>query len=89
MSSSATDPKTAVRAFLLENYLFSDDESLLNDTVSFLEQGLLDSTGILELVMFLEETFDIKIEDSEMVPDNLDCVDATVAFLDRKRAQPT
>ena len=75
-----------VRDFILENYLFTDDQSALNNADSFLETGILDSTGILEVIYFIEEDFDIKVEDDEMIPENLDSVDHIVAFISRKRA---
>jgi len=75
-----------VRDYILENYLFTDDQSALNNADSFLETGILDSTGILEVIYFIEEDFGIKVEDDEMVPENLDSVDRIVAFVNRKQA---
>lgn len=75
-----------VRDYILENYLFTDDQSALNNADSFLETGILDSTGILEVIYFIEEDFDIKVEDDEMIPENLDSVDHIVAFVSRKQA---
>jgi len=75
-----------VRDYILENYLFTDDQSALNNEDSFLDKGILDSTGILEVIYFIEEDFGIKVEDEEMVPENLDSVDRIVAFVDRKQA---
>ncbi len=60
-----------VRRFIVENFLFEEDDSLKEET-SFLENGIIDSTGILELVSFLEETFGISVEDEELIPENLD-----------------
>lgn len=78
--------ESQLRTFILENYLFSDDESLLNSKDSFLEKGIMDSTGILEVIFFIEEQFDIKVGDDEMVPENLDSVSNLVAFIGRKKA---
>ena len=75
-----------VRDYILENYLFTDDQAALNNADSFLSTGILDSTGILEVIYFLEEDFGIKVEDDEMVPENLDSVDQIVAFVGRKQA---
>jgi len=72
-----------IRHFVVENFPFGDGESLKEDT-SFLENGIMDSTGILELVMFLEETYSIKIEDEELVPENLDSIRNIADFLERK-----
>jgi acyl carrier protein len=72
-----------IRHFVVENFLFGDGESLKEDT-SFLERGIIDSTGILELVMFLEETYSMKIEDDELIPENLDNLRNITQFLERK-----
>ena len=72
-----------VREFVVENFLFGDGELLKEDT-SFLGQGIIDSTGILELVMFLEETYNMKIKDDELVPENLDNLGNIARFLERK-----
>jgi len=72
-----------VRRFVVENFLFGDGESLKEDT-SFLENGIIDSTGILELITFLEETYNIKIEDDELIPENLDNLQNVARFIERK-----
>jgi len=74
-----------IRDYILSNYLFSTDGSLLDDSVSLMQTGVIDSTGVLELIMFLNEHFSIEIADEEMVPDNLDSVDNIVAFIARKQ----
>ncbi len=76
-----------IRKFILENYLFTDDQSELNNDDSFLDQGILDSTGILEIIFFIEDEFGIKIKDDEMVPENLDSVNRIVAFIERKQQE--
>ena len=76
-----------LRRFLLENYLFTDDDSALDNTASFLETGLLDSTGMMELVMHIEDTFSVTIADDEMVPENLDSVDQASVFVLSKTQQ--
>jgi len=73
-----------IRNYILENYLFTDDQSELANDASLLEKGIIDSTGIMELVFYLEETFGIKIDDHEMVPENLDSVDNIVSFVKGK-----
>ncbi|MBN2316586.1 MAG: acyl carrier protein [Sedimentisphaerales bacterium] len=75
--------KETVRNFVVEHFLFGEGDSLQGDT-SFLEEGIIDSTGILELVMFLEKTYDIKIEDSELVPENFDTLDSIAHYLNKK-----
>lgn len=74
-----------VRQYILENFLFSTDTSLLGLDESFLERGLIDSTGMLEVILFLEESFGVKVGDNEMVPENLDSVNRIAAFLERKK----
>ena len=63
-----------IRRFIFENFLFGEPDDSLGDKDSFLEKGVIDSTGILELVAFLEERFGVKIEDEELIPENLDSV---------------
>jgi acyl carrier protein len=75
-----------VRAFIEENFLFREDMSGLSDTDSLLENGVMDSTGILELVAFLEGEFGIEMSDAEIVPANLDSIASIAAYLMRKRA---
>ncbi len=75
--------KEKIKAFIIENFLFGDD-SELTDEISFLEEGIIDSTGILELVNFLEEEFEITVDDEELVPENLDSINNVVAYLERK-----
>lgn len=73
-----------IRSFIFENFLFDADESSLGNDDSFLEQGIIDSTGVLELVEWLEETFAIKVQDEELVPENLDSVSKLAAFIAKK-----
>ena len=73
-----------IRNFIIENFLFEEDENLKEET-SFLEGGVIDSTGILELVTFLEETFEFTVEDEEMVPENLDSIANVVKFIQKKQ----
>ena len=77
-----------LRSFVVSNFLLGRQDAL-NDDASFLEQGIIDSTGILELVAHLEETYGIEITESELIPDNLDSIDRLVAYLGRKHAQST
>ena len=72
-----------IRSFIVENFLFGKDNGLEDDT-SFLEEGIIDSTGVLELVSFLEEEYGIAVEDEELVPENLDSINNVIAYLERK-----
>jgi acyl carrier protein len=77
------DYRETVTEFVIENFLFGDGDRLKDDT-SFIEGGIVDSTGIMELVAFLEETYGIVVEDEEVVPENLDSLARVVTFLQRK-----
>ena len=74
-----------IRKFIFENFLFDADENALQNDASFLEQGIIDSTGILELVEWLEDEFGIQINDEELIPENLDSVDLLAAFIKKKK----
>jgi acyl carrier protein len=67
-----------------ENFLFTDNQSELDDDDSFMDKEIIDSTGILEVIEFLEQETEIKVEDEDMVPDNLDSVNKIVEFVTRK-----
>ncbi len=73
-----------IREFILENFMIGDNEEDLDSNDSFLEKGVIDSTGILELIMFIEETYDIEVEDDEVIPDNLDSVNKVCSYINRK-----
>ncbi len=78
--------ESEIRQFLAANFFLGDDPSELGGSASLIEAGVIDSTGVLELVGFLEETFGVRIQDDELVPENLDTIDNIVAFVSRKRA---
>lgn len=78
--------KVKIKSFILENYLFTEDQGALNDADSFLQQGIIDSTGILEVIFFLEEEFGISVADEEMIPENLDSVESLAKFVEAKIA---
>lgn len=79
---SATE--TTLRAFIAENFMYGGDANGLGRDRSLIEEGLIDSTGVLDLVMFLEEAFGITIGDAEIVPENLDSIASIVAFVEAK-----
>jgi acyl carrier protein len=76
--------KETIQAFVVDNFLFGDSGSLTDD-VSFLDEGIIDSTGVLELVTFLEETFSISVNDDELTPENLDSLNKITTFVDNKK----
>lgn len=78
------DIERQIRAFIAESFLFRDDASGLSATESLIEAGLIDSTGIMELVTFLEERFPLTVADAEITPENLDSIQAIVAYVEKK-----
>ncbi len=80
-----SETREQVRAYIVDNFLFGDDSGL-EDSTSFLESGMIDSTGILEVISFLEEQFSIKVHDEELIPENLDSIGNIVGFLGAKMA---
>lgn len=79
------DTRTRVREFVTGNFYVQEDGAL-SDSASLLDLGVVDSTGVLEIMAFLESAFGVTVEDDEIVPDNLDSVERIAAFVDRKRA---
>ncbi len=78
------DIEQTIRNFIIENFIFDENPDQLKNDQSFLESGIIDSTGMLELVSFIEEHYDIKMEDEELIPDNLDSVNNVVKFINKK-----
>ncbi len=77
--------KTDVRDFILDNFMMGRDADELKDSGSLLDLNVIDSTGVLELVGFLEETYEITIEDDELIPENLDSIDKIAEYINRKQ----
>lgn len=77
--------KTELKTFIVENFLFGDDSHPLDPSMSLIENDLIDSTGILELVSFLEERYGIAVADSDIVPANLDSIDRIAAYVASKQ----
>lgn len=73
-----------IRGFIIENFLFGDAGSMIGNAGSLIENEIIDSTAVLELVAFIEERFAIAIDDAEIVPANLDSVEAIVRFVGTK-----
>ncbi len=78
------DIKEQVRAFVTSNFYVAEPAEL-EDEASLLDRGIIDSTGVLEVIFFIEDTFNIKVEDNEMLPDNLDSIDRIANFIARKK----
>ena len=75
-----------IKQYILKNFLFSNDENAIGDQDPLVRGGILDSTGIYELIMFIEEEFKFTIAPEEMIPDNFDTLELIDAFIDRKLA---
>ena len=84
MSDTANKIQEEVKSFLITNFFLDTATITLDSETSFLENGIIDSTGILEVIQFIEETYEIKVEDNEMVPENLDSIGNIVAFVTKK-----
>ncbi|MHC4879953.1 MAG: acyl carrier protein [Planctomycetota bacterium] len=76
--------ETDVREFVTDNFLFGRTNVSLDGDDSLLEEGLIDSTGVLELVTFIEDRFEVTVEDEELVPDNLDSINRLITFIEAK-----
>ncbi len=75
-----------IKQYVAENFLFSDDGYTLPEEASFLEEGIVDSTGVLELILFVEETYDVTVDNEDVLPENFDSVTRLAAFIRRKIA---
>lgn len=78
--------RTQIKKFVLENFLFSDDETAIADEDSLIRAGIIDSTGFVELIFFLEEEFTLAIVTDDMVPANFESINCIDEFVTRKRA---
>jgi acyl carrier protein len=77
--------RSSIRDFLLENYLFTNDTSAIGVDDSLLGRGIVDSTGMLEVIFFIEEKLGVKVKDEEMIPDNLDSINKIASFVEARR----
>ena len=78
-----SETKEKISAFILD-YFVKDSDLVLDDDTSFLEKGIIDSTGVMELVLFIEETFGVRLEDEEIIPDNFDSINKLVKYIQSK-----
>lgn len=86
LSPEQQETRRRVRQYILENLMFSDDPSQLPDDASLLDRGIIDSTGVLEVVMFIEESFGVKVHDGDLLPENFDSVARIADFVARLRS---
>jgi acyl carrier protein len=82
---NGVDIKEKIKKFVIDNFLLGVATNNLNDDDSFLEKGIIDSTGILELVSFVESTFSFRVEDEELMPDNLDSLTKLTKYILKKQ----
>ena len=76
--------REGIKQFIIDSFLFGNDEDFVSNDDSFLEKGIIDSTGVLELIEFLEEKYSLKAEDDELVPDNFDSLNKVSAYVMKK-----
>ncbi|MBZ0155098.1 MAG: acyl carrier protein [Alphaproteobacteria bacterium] len=81
--------KAEVKKFVVENFLYGQEDNGFHDDVSFLEKGIIDSTGVLELVSFVETRYGIPVLDEELIPENFDSVNKLFRFIMTKRDSGT
>jgi acyl carrier protein len=79
------EKKNKIRMFIVETFLFEAPDATLGDDESLLDSGIIDSTGVLELVAFIEDEFDIEVKDEELIPDNLDSISKLANFIEKKQ----
>jgi acyl carrier protein len=79
------DVRKRLREFVAKNFYLADPDSF-DDKTSFLDRGIIDSTGVLELVTFVEDEYGFSVDDEDMVPANFDSIDALVVFVGRKKS---
>jgi acyl carrier protein len=80
------DPRASIRAFIEDNFVLHGSTKPLEDATSLLDTGRVDSTGVLTLVAFIEDSFGVAVSDEDLVPDNFDSIDRIVAYIQRARA---
>jgi len=85
MAALSTENKqnilSTIKSFIIENFLFGNESEMIENNESFMENGIIDSTGILELIEFVEEKYEITIGDDELLPENLDSLDNISKFI--------
>ncbi len=79
------DTRAEIRNFIIDNFMMGMNPDELSDSDSLLDKGIIDSTGVLELVGFLEENYKFRVEDEELVPENLDSVNNLIKYIEKKK----
>ena len=86
MKTNKLETRKILRNFIINSFI-KDNGAQLDDDLSFIDEGIIDSVGVLELVAFLETTFHLRVEDEELMPTNLDSVNRLVTFVESKIAK--
>ncbi len=74
-----------IKSFIVNNFMMGRNPEDLTDSDSLLDKGIIDSTGVLELVGFIEEKFNVQVQDEELVPENLDSVNNLITYIQKKK----
>ena len=80
------DPRALIRAFIEDNFVLHGSAKALEDDTSLLDTGRVDSTGVLTLVAYIEDTFGVAVSDEDLVPENFDSIDRILAYVARSGA---
>ncbi|MFP4418878.1 MAG: acyl carrier protein [Chitinispirillaceae bacterium] len=80
------DVRKSIRDFVNRNFLMGTNSVSYQDNDSFLQLGIIDSTGVLELVGYLQDTYGIQVADTDLVPENLDSIENVTSFIQKKRS---
>jgi acyl carrier protein len=84
MNYSEINTKTLIRNFICKNFLINSSSTVFSDEDSFTEKGIIDSTGVLEIVQFIQTSYGLRLNDNEIIPDNLDSIQKISSFIKRK-----
>ncbi|HEX3019176.1 MAG TPA: acyl carrier protein [Chitinispirillaceae bacterium] len=85
MSDLSTSLESSIKDFIHKNFLLNSSAINFSATDSFMEKGIIDSTGILELVNFIQQSFQIEVKDDELIPENLDSITNICRYIEKKR----
>ena len=80
------DIENEVRQYIIDNFMYAADSEELTNDMHLFDQGIIDSTGVLEIVGFLEESFEVQVADTEMLPENFQSVNALASYVRTKKA---
>ncbi|MBW2734240.1 MAG: acyl carrier protein [Deltaproteobacteria bacterium] len=81
----ATQIESELKKYILETFVYAEEDTSLASDVHLFDNGIIDSTGVLELVGFLEEQYEVEVADTEMLPENFETIAALTAFVQQKQ----